>query len=645
MKRTLMAMLLLGVAAPSLAQPRLDPLFGSGAVLQRGQPIRVTGHAAPGEAVTVTLGHAQSEARAGADGRFEAALPAMPAGGPFRLTAAAAEGSASAEDVLVGDVFLCSGQSNMEMAVGQAQDALSQVAGSADAKLRLFTVAKRAALAPERDLGETSGWQTAGPETVPTFSAACFYMAKTLRAAAPEVPIGAIHASWGGSRISSWMSDAALGRTGLGDLASLRALYAGDPQAAARRFGDIWGAWWRRGTGDRPGGEPWQAGAALGWKPVPAIGFWEDWGDPDLTAHDGMVWYRRELTLTAAQARQAATLAIGRVDEADQTWVNGRAVGASGNHRVERAYALAPGTLRAGRNLIVVNALDSYGKGGMIGPIEAMRLRFADGSSVPLGDGWSYAVERRRPVAPPRAPWEDVAGAGTIRNAMIAPLGRIELAGVAWYQGESDVDIPGYAARLGALMTDWRAQFGRADLPFAIVQLAGFGKPAGETPAESGWAGLREEQRRAVAADRHAALALALDLGDPLDIHPGEKHEVGRRLARAMRGLVYGDTAPRSGPEIATAQRTAEGVRLTFTGVTGALAPPGATTAIGFELCDAPQGSCRFVPGHVDGANVTLRGDGRPVTRVRYAWADTPAVNLFDAAPLPAGPFEIEVRP
>jgi sialate O-acetylesterase len=640
MKKSALLALALIAGCPAAAETRLDPLFGNGAVLQRDRPIRVTGRATAGETVTVALGPVQASTRAGADGRFEAMLPATPAGGPFTLTA----NTATATDVMIGDVFLCSGQSNMEMSVAQSQDGQSQAAGSADPRLRLFTVAKRAALVPERDLGENSGWQVSGPETVPDFSAACFYMAKTLRAAHPDVPIGAIHASWGGSRISTWMSDAALTKTGLGDLAALRALYAHDPQAAARRFGEAWGAWWRAGTGDRPGGEPWQATAALGWKPVPSIGFWEDWGDAELAKHDGMVWYRREVTLTAAQARQAATLAIGRVDEADQTWVNGKAVGASGNHQVERAYALTAGTLKTGRNLIVVNALDSYGKGGMIGPVEAMQLRFADGSHVPLGDGWNYAIERRRPVAPPRAPWEDVAGAGTIRNAMIAPLGRIGLKGVAWYQGESDVAIPGYAKRLTALMADWRDQFGAPDLSFAIVQLAGFGPTAGAAPAPSGWAELREEQRQAVAADRHAALAIAIDLGDPRDIHPGQKHEVGRRLARAMESLAYDATEPPSGPAIESATRSADGgVMLTFTGVTGALAPRGSTVAIGFELCGATQQSCRFALGRTEGSRVTLPGDAAPVTRVRYGWADTPSVNLFDGAGLPAGPFEIEI--
>lgn len=638
------ALLLCCTASAAAAQPRLDATIGDHAVLQRDRPIFLSGAADPGERLTLTLGPGRAIVRADRQGRWQATLPAMPAGGPYRLTATGTNGTAIAEDVMLGDVFLCSGQSNMELSVAHAQDAEGQIAAAADPDLRLFTITRRSALAPQPTLGETSGWLPAAPASAAGFSAACFAMAKDLRAGS-DVAIGAIHASWGGSRISAWMDDRALAAADLADAVRLRSLYARDPGAAARAFGIAWERWWRAGTGDRPGGEPWQQGAALDWKRVPAIGFWEDWGDPALTAFNGMVWYRRVVTLTAAQARQPATLAIGRVDEADQSWVNAVPVGAAGNPQALRTYPLSPGVLREGRNVIVVNALDTYAKGGLTGPAEAMRLSFADGTAVPLGDGWDYAREGRRPAAPPRAPWEDTAGAGTLHAGMIAPLGRIGLKGVAWYQGESDVDIPGYARRLRALMAGWRAQFGAPDLPFAIVQLPGYGAPAGAVPGESGWAALRDEQRRAVAADGHAALAVAIDLGDPLELHPGQKREVGRRLARAMRHLAYGGAEPPSGPAIASARRTPDGVTLAFTGVTGALAPRAAGQAIGFELCGDTPGSCRFAPGIVSGATVMLPADGRPITRIRYGWADTPVVNLFDAAGLPAGPFEIAVAP
>ncbi|WP_409674488.1 sialate O-acetylesterase [Blastomonas sp.] len=629
-------------STPVLAQPVLDPLFTDGAVLQRDQPIHVRGRAEPGEAVRATLGGAMAQATADNQGRFELRFPAMPASRALTLEVTGKAGQARASDVLIGDVFLCSGQSNMELAVERAQDANSQIAASADSELRLFTIGRGAALEPQTVLAQTSGWRAAAPESAAKFSAACFYMAQDLRRSA-GVPVGAIHASWGGSRISAWMSDTALAASGMRAAAELRALYVRDSAAASLASGRAWEAWWRASTGDRKGSEPWSAGATLDWKPVPRIAFWEDWGVAELQSFNGVLWFRKTVTLTPQQAGQAATLAIGPVDDADQTWLNGQPVGSGGNPGAPRLYSLPRGRLVAGRNVLIVNANDSFGKGGMPGPAESMMLTFADGSVEPIGEGWEYSIEQRALPRPPRAPWEDTAGAGTIYNAMIAPIGRIGLKGVAWYQGESDVGLPGYADRLRALMADWRQHFGVSDLPFAIVQLAGYGQMVSQ-PAPSGWADIREEQRRAVASDHgRAAITVTIDLGDPRDIHPGQKHEVGRRLARAMRSVAYGSAEPATGPQISAAERTDGGIALAFDGVTGQLSTYGSRHAIGFELCGTAPETCRYADARVEGQRVMVADDGRPATRVRYAWADSPVVNLYDAASLPVGPFEIIV--
>lgn len=636
------AALALGTASAAIAAPTIDPAYGDHAVIQRGRPIHVSGTAAPGETVTVTFGDARASGRAGADGRYLVTLPPRAAGTGLALTVAAPSGQAVARDILIGDVFLCSGQSNMELEVERAQDGFNQARGSADDQLRLMTIAKHIALTPQHDFAERPQWRAAGPASVPTFSAACFYMVQELRKSS-GVPVGAIADSWGGTAISAWMGEAAQRATGKGAQVDLLRLYARDPAAAARASGAEWERWWRARTGDAPGREPWQPDAALAWRPVPKIGFWETWGVPELADYNGMVWFRTELTLTPAQAREAAVLAIGPVDDMDRTWVNGVPVGAGGNPGTPREYPLSAGTLRPGRNVITVNANDTYAFGGMPGPAEAMQLRLADGTRLPLGSGWQYAIEHRSANGYPRPPWDDVAGTGTIFNAMIAPLGSLGLKGVAWYQGEADVGNPGYADRLAAMMAEWRRQFGIADLPFAIVELSSYGTPS-TRPGPSGWAELRDEQRRAAARDPHAALAVTIDLGDPLDIHPGEKHEVGRRLARAMRVLAYGVREPASGPELTSATALPDGgVQLRFAGVTGGLHTRSSDRAIGFELCGADQASCRYALGTVSGDTVLLAGDGRPVSRVRYGWSDVPVVNLFDAAPLPAGPFEVAV--
>lgn len=625
------------IASDAVATPRLDPLFGDHALIQRDQPVTVTGTAEPGEPVVVTLGSARTQVTAGRDGRFTATLPAMPAGGPLVLAATAPSGRAEARDVLMGDLFLCSGQSNMEFTVSR-----SQGAPTPDDKVRLFTIHRKTALTPQTTLPEVTPWAASTPDSARDFSAVCLFMAQALRKSS-GVPIGAIHSSWGGTQIAAWMGDAAQRAAGRGAQADLLALYRRDPVAGARQAGQAWEAWWRAQTGDRQGGEPWQPAASLGWQPVPKIGVWEEYGDPRLAAYDGMVWFRRDVTLTAAQAQQRARLEIGAVDDMDQSWVNGVAIGSGGNPSEPRSYPLAPGVLSAGSNTVVVNANDAWGQGGMRGPADRMRLVLADGTVVPLDTGWRYVIAKTPAAPPPRAPWDDIAGAGVIYNAMIAPLGRIGLKGVAWYQGESDVGIPGYAERLRAMMADWRRLTGVRDLPFAVVQLANYGAFA-TAPIESGWAALRDEQRRAVAVDGHAALAVTLDLGDPFDIHPTQKPEVGRRLALAMASVAYGSSVPAGPTAIGAAQLSDGSVRVSFAGVTGALTTRGAGRAIGFELCSATPGSCRAVLGTASGSTVTLAGDGGPSTRVRYAWADSPTVNLVDAAGLPPGSFEMPVR-
>ncbi len=638
----------LGVAMPLLAAiqaeaaPRLDPMFGDHAVIQRGRPFTVTGVTAPEEMVTVTVDDASRQVKADGQGRFAAPFAQLTAAVPVEVTAQDRSGQVVAHDVVAGDVFLCSGQSNMELEVRSAQDAGGQIRGSADDGLRLMTVPRNVADQPQRDFAQKPLWKPAGPDSVPDFSAACYYMARALRKTA-GVPIGAISSSWGGSQISPWMGEQAQLAVGHGDRVALLKRYAKDPIDGERAASAQWERWWRTETGDRAGAEPWQPGSALRWTDAPKLGPWEDWGVSALADYNGMVWFRREIVLTAAQARAAATLSLGTMDDVGRVWINGQPVGMGAKAWQPTTLAVPPGVLKAGRNLMIVNVVDNYANGGLLGPAADMALRFGAGDAVPLGDGWRYAIARKSPPGAPRVPWSDVTGTSTLYNGMIAPLGGIALKGVAWYQGESDTDLPGYADRMAAMMAEWRAQFGVPDLAFAMVQLAGYGKPATQ-PGESSWAKLREAQRQAAAADPHAGMATAIDLGDPFDIHPGEKQELGRRLARVMRVLAYGEAGASSGPQRANATATADGgAAVTFAGVQGALQTRSGAQALGFELCGAAADSCRYAAARVEGGQVVLTGDGKPASRVRYAWADYPVVNLYDETPWPIGPFEMPI--
>ncbi len=626
------------------AAPQFDPMFSDHAVVQRDHPVTVTGRGVPQEIIAIIFGAETREVRVDKDGRFEARFAPIGTTGPVKLEARAASGSVVAQDVAVGDVFLCSGQSNMELEVRNAQDAMTQIRASADDQLRLMLVPRAVADNPLRDFPQSPTWRPAGPDSVADFSAACFYMARELRKTA-KVPIGAIASSWGGSRISPWMGAQAQVAVGQGAQSALVLLHGRDPFAAEQAASAEWEKWWRKATGDVPGKEPWQPDSGITLTDAPRIGPWEQWGVPGLADFNGMVWYRREIDLTAAQAKASGTLSLGLLDDVGRVWINGKPVGMSARSWQPSSFDVPPGVLQPGRNVIIVNVLDNYANGGLSGPAEAMALSLGQAGHVPLGDEWRYAVATRSPPGAPRVPWGDTTGTGTLYNGMIAPLGAIGLKGVAWYQGESDVDLPGYADRMTAMMADWRRQFGSPDLAFVAVQLAGYGDPV-TTPTNNGWAAMRQVQYQAMAQDDHGGLATAIDLGDPFDIHPGEKQEVGRRLARAMRAVAYGEAVSRTGPQASRVTATSDGgAAIDFTGLSGALHTRSAAQAIGFELCGAGVGSCRFVAGRIEGGRVILTEDGQPATRVRYAWAGSPVVNLYDEAPLPVGSFELPIVP
>jgi sialate O-acetylesterase len=622
----------------------LGPLFQDHAVLQRDRPIPVWGTGGAGEEVSVALAGRQATARADASGRWTATLPPVAAGGPFSLDVRSASGAVrSVSDILVGDVFLCSGQSNMEFGVAQSKGGTMVAARAANDRIRLLNVAHAGAPQPAAGFEPVPAWQAVRPESVRTFSAVCYYFGREVQEAR-NVPVGLVNASWGGTAIEPWVGETGLYAVGgFETRLDLLRTFARDEDAANQGFGRMWEDWWR-GHGASVG-EPWRAGDAGPWADVPGFRNWKTWGVPELANLNGMVWYRRSFTLTAAQAAGPATFSLGGIDEVDETWVNGRVIRNTFGWGNRRTYRLPAGTLRVGDNVVVVNVLSTYDAGGMIGPEEAVELTCGDGTKVPLAGSWRYRAVPVSMGRPPRAPWETIAGLTTLYNGMVAPLGPIGLRGVVWYQGETNADEPaGYEELLRGLMASWRSQFGN-DLPFLIVQLPNFGAVPVK-PAESAWSDVREAQRRAVAADGHAGLAVTIDIGEAGDIHPTNKLEVGRRLARAARRVIYGEPVAPSGPVPLSARREPAGVVVTFGDVEQSLVSYSSDTVIGFELCGAGRDSCRFAAGTIDGTRVVLPvpASGRAPARVRFCWGASPLCNLSDGSGLPAGPFEIPIK-
>ena len=624
----LLAMLAPGMA---LAAPTLGPAYGDAMVLQRGEPVVLAGIAEPGSTVSARIAGNTGEAEAAADGSFIITLPALKAstdGGD--LTLSDGTGSTVYQDILIGDVFLCSGQSNMELPVSRALDTSNQLRLAADDAIRLLKVAQATASSPQDTLAGDPAWKPADRDSVAEFSAACFYMAKQLRAESPAVPVGLIHSNWGGSAARAWLSPAGIGVLYGDEPLELLQTYDRDPLAATRQFVPQWFAWWKAQDGGR---EPWTDTAMLDWQPIPKFSFWNEWEGTALASEPrANVWLRQTVTLTARQAEQAGTLSIGAIDDLDLTFVNGQPVGYTFGWGVERTYEIPAGTMQAGENEILIAANNMWDTGGFFAGPDRLYYRPEGGDPIPLGADWEYALTDVT-GAPPRAPWDANAGLGVMHNAMIAPLGPMRLAGVAWYQGEADVGQAGYDDRLRELFAGWRAQFG-SQAKMLVVQLADFGERRSR-PGESAWAQLRQSQLDAAAGDANAVLVSAIDIGEPTDIHPANKNDLGKRLAMALG-------APMPMPE--SAVRDGDWVTVRFSGIEGKLQAQGGPYPLGVELCGDAADTCRWaIPG--------IRGDsllvpvpaGSEARRIRHAWADAPIVNLYDSRGVPVPGFEIEV--
>ena len=613
-------------------------------VLQRDEPIPLWGKVQPGQDVTVTIAGARASTTADREGNWHLTLTALKAGGPYQMTVTA--GSARTQvinDVMIGDVYLCSGQSNMEWPVVMAMHGSADAAAATNPMIRLLTVHRAAAATPRAALANEDRWSVADPETVRSFSAVCYFFGRDLQPKA-GVTIGLVDSIWGGSPIQSWMS-----REALDALGSYRAqldllsLHTTAPQAAEDKWRKICDLWWRAHDPAITASPAWSGPAYddSAWSKVVPTGSWKDWGAPALTGFDGIVWFRKTVTVTASQTYGPAELSLGPIDQADKTFVNGVEVGGSEGWNNKRNYAIPQGILHEGDNLIAVAVL---GGDGMSGPADQRSVGFTNGTSIKLDGPWRYraSVPIRETGAIPHTPWLGELGLTMLYNGMIAPLGPTPLRGILWYQGESNTDeATGYRSLLSGLIADWRKQFG-ADVPVLIVQLPSYGPP-NTTPQHSDWAELREAQRQVASTTHDTGLAVTIDLGDRANLHPVVKQEVGRRLALIAERMIYGEDVVDSGPTPVSAVRRGDSVAVRFANIADGIAIYEADNPVGFQVCNAAK-RCNYASAtagrdEID-LNVSLMSD---VATVRFCWDDSPICNVYNSAGLPAAPFEMAV--
>lgn len=631
-------------AAPASPSLSLDPLFSTNMVIQRGRPVPIHGTGVPGAGVVVRLLGAEARSVVAPDGRWSATLPAL-SGGVGELSVTQADGQAiSAANVAAGDVFVCSGQSNMDLAVSDTAYPRRTAAEGEGVPVRLLKVRRTSRALADGALDLDLTWAPAGVASLPTFSAACWHMGKALAAAGDGTPIGLIQASWGGSSIEDWMSADVL-RTlpKYVDDTHRLADFGKDPVAATAALAEATGAWADAIDADAVRrGVRTEAFDDSAWPEAALPGSWERSGVEALESFDGVMWYRRRVDLTTDQAGRSAVLTLGRIDERNEVWINGMPVGSSVTAAETRRYPVPRGVLKPGSNLIAIRVIDERGAGGLMGQGSDLALRFDGASELSLAGPWRYQTgpaRRSWPKPPPFVPWAAPRGVSTMWNGMVAPLHGFPVKGVAWYQGETNTaEAETYQELLTLWASSWRAFFVDPDLALVVAQLPGYG-PRSAVPTDGDWARLREAQRLTAAADARMGLAVLIDQGVAHDIHPAHKEIVGERLAFEMRRLAYGQSVPRA-PSPIEVRRTPGGVRVRFDHSGGALVAYGSHDATAFELCDAA--ACRFVSARVDGDAVVLPSDAS-AREVRYAWQGSPPVNLYSAEGLPATPFRMPI--
>ncbi|MFW6205785.1 MAG: sialate O-acetylesterase, partial [Gemmatimonadota bacterium] len=610
-------MTLTALPGSAAAQLEMPPIIGDGMVVQRDAPVPVRGRAAPGSSVRLSFAGELHSATADADGEWVLVLPPRPAGGPYEMVISSEGERVTAHDVWVGDVWIASGQSNMEWPVADSRDAVREIAGANDPLIRHFRVPRSWSYRPEAVLAGGE-WEVSDSAHVGDHSAVAYFFARSLRPHV-DVPIGIINNSWGGARLEPYMSASALGLDGA-DAAAIREMERANEEALLddlrRRIGGLPES--DRGMSD---GRPVWADPDLDvsdWEHIAVPGYWESAGYEGL---NGVAWYRRTFELSVEEAAAPVRLGLGRIDDADITWVNGHEVGRMEQawNRV-RTYEVPPGTLRPGRNVLAVRVADTGGGGGILGDADLLYIETTAGRRSLVGE-WRFRVGS---VA------RDFEGDKNqvptlLYNHMVHPLVDYPIRGVIWYQGESNAypgDAYEYRDLFRTMIRSWRMAWGQDDLPFLWVQLASYMEP-GDGTKPSDWAVLRESQTAALSLPA-TGQAVAIDLGDADDIHPRNKQDVGRRLALAARAVAYGEDIVHSGPMYRSHRVLDDGViELDFDHVDGGL--QARDGPLGGFVVAGPDG--RFVPARavIEGPRVLVWSEAvAEPWAVRYAWADNP---------------------
>jgi len=643
--------------SPALqAELRIAGIFSDHMVLQRDQNLPVWGWASPWAKITFSLAGQAGETTADETGFWKTQLDPVPAGGPFELVIGSGEQKITIHDVLIGDVWLCSGQSNMDWPLERSLDGENEVAGANHENIRLFKVKRSATPEPRTDL-EDEKWMPCTPENARGITAVGYFFGRALNREV-GIPVGILQSAWGGTRAEAWTEFSFLEREP--ELQILVDQYnEGKKLTLEQRqvIIDRWESWRKANKYKDPGTRMELLGWAdleyddSEWPQMELPGLWEGQG-LDL---DGAVWFRKRIEIPEVWAGKELIFQAGFIDDFDISFFNGAKIGETSaeNRRSAyeaRTYRIPAKLVKAGgMNILAVRVFDNYRRGGIGGEENDLYVETVQEEQperIVLAGQWKYQIEHRLYPVSDAGPAEPVFpgwrhAVSNLYNGMIAPLVPFALRGVIWYQGESNADRPEqYKVLFPAMIRSWRHAWDNDGLPFYWVQLANYKKPQ-TAPFEGGWAYIREAQTSALTLE-NTGMAVITDVGDAGDIHPRDKQTVGHRLALIALANTYGRDIEFSGPFFRSAEKGAGQVRLYFDHCENGLKTSDGSSLTGFGIRDE-QGNWYWAEARIDGETVIVYHDEvKNPAGVCYNWAYNPVGNLINSAGLPANSFRID---
>ncbi|TRX16257.1 sialate O-acetylesterase [Flavobacterium franklandianum] len=632
-KNSLLILLLFSLMAS--ANVRMPLLFSDGMVLQRNKQIPVWGWADANEKVEVRFNKQTKSITADKNGKWMVKLDAEKAGGPFELTITG-KNKMVITNVLVGEVWICSGQSNMEFQVSKTMNSEKEINDSNYPMIRHFGVAQDLSGTPKEDL-KAGKWAVCNKENVGDFTAVGYFFAKKIHAEL-KIPIGIINTSWGGTNVETWTS-----REAFENSSEFKDMIANVPQVdidslSRSQIGLI------TAKIEKIQGSKVSTNEELLFKELnfddgqwPEMIVPELWESQQLNNLDGMVWMRKSIIVTKEDANKKAILELAKIDDQDFDYINGVLIGTTNNYAKKRTYEIPEGLLKEGKNVIAIKIIDNTGGGGIYGDKSDLKLTLQN-SVIPLSGQWKFnVVQIKSEVSPNGYP-------SLLYNAMINPLVPFAFHGVLWYQGEANVTrAKQYQIAFPLMINDWRSKWKQGDFPFYFVQLATFDEYGGNSKNGSKWAELREAQTETLKLP-NTGMAVITDIGNAKDIHPTNKQDVGKRLAAIALNNVYGEKMVYSGPMYKSQEIKGNQIILTFDNIGSGLSTSDSNGILrGFEIAGSDKvfHSAKAIIKK-NKVIVTSESVPNPVA-VHYGWADDDTeINLFNKEKFPASQFRTD---